>query len=65
MKKFILWLVKVFKVNLPTQEVEVIKKVEVPVEIKDQFVDGNLVVKGNVGINGNLTCKGEITAYKK
>lgn len=63
MKKFILWLIKVFKVDIPTEKIvkEVIEKeVYLP---KDGVIEGDITIKGNVVILGTLKCTGGITAY--
>jgi len=53
MKRLVLWLAKIFKVELP-QKTEV-KTVEVIVE--KNFYDGD-VVNGDLEVRGNLTVKG-------
>lgn len=65
MKKFILWLIKVFKVDIPTEKIvkEVIEKeVYLP---KDGVIEGDITIKGDVLIKGNLEIKGGLTINKE
>ena len=65
MKRFILWLVKVFNVDLP--ERVVIKEVEKIVEKNvalEGVIKGDVTVKGNLIVEGSLTVTGEVTCYK-
>lgn len=62
MKQFILWLVKIFNVDLP--ERVVIKEVEKNVALEG-VIEGDVTVKGNLIVEGSLTGAGEITCYKK
>lgn len=65
MKKFILWLIKVFKVDIPTEKI-VIKVVEKEVYLpKDGVIDGDITIKGNVIVTGSLDVKGGLTCYKE
>lgn len=61
MKKIIIWLAKVFHVELP--KAEVIKEYKwIPLDGK---ITGNVVIEGdvlNVEVTGNLTATGYITA---
>lgn len=58
MKKIIIWLAKVFHVELP--KAEVIKEYKwIPLDGK---ITGNVVIKRNVEVTGNLTAAGYITA---
>lgn len=62
MKKFIIWLAKVFKVDIVRVEY-VTKIVEKQVSL-DKTTKGDVTVKGNLIVEGTL--KGEnITCYKK
>ena len=64
-KKIILWLAKVFNVNLP--ERVVIKEVEKIVEKNvalERVIEGDVTVKGNLIVEGSLTVTGEVTCYK-
>lgn len=57
MRNFIIWLAKVFDVNL-TKEV-VITKDRYQLENEmfgDIYIDGNLVVNGNITVTGEITC---------
>lgn len=65
MKQFILWLVKVFNVDLP--EKVVIKEVEKIVEKNvalEGVIEGDVTVKGNLLVEGYLTVTGEVSCYK-
>lgn len=61
MKKIILWLAKVFKVDLTVEKI-VIKEVEKQVALEGT-IEGDLTIKGNLVVNGYLYVKGEVTAY--
>jgi cytoskeletal protein CcmA (bactofilin family) len=65
MKQIILWLVKVFNVDLP--EKVVIKEVEKIVEKQVALhgtIEGDVTVKGNLLVEGSLTGTGEVTCFK-
>ena len=61
MKQIILWLVKVFNVDLP--ERVVIKEVEKNIALEG-VIEGDVTVKGNLVVEGSLTVTGEIACYK-
>ena len=66
MKKFILWLVKVFRVELPKQIVE--KEVTVEKIVEKQIalegvIEGDVTVKGNLYVTGNISVAGNISAH--
>lgn len=63
MKKFVLWLIKIFKLDITTTiEKEVIKyKYKY---LTDGIIEGNVIVEGNLVIEGSLTVTGEVTVYK-
>lgn len=64
MERFILWLAKVFKVNL----VKVEKVKEVVTEVKyltSGNIKGDVSVDGNLLIEGDLKVSGGITFYKE
>jgi hypothetical protein len=66
MKKFLLWLAKVFKVNLTVEKIvykEVPKIVEKQVALEG-VIEGDVTVKGNLFVKGSLSGDG-ITCYKK
>lgn len=65
MKKFILWLIKIFKVDIPTEKIitetkVVEKEVYLP---KDGVIDGSITIKGDIVVTGTLECTGGVTAY--
>lgn len=63
MKKFILWLIKVFKVDIPTEKI-VTKIIEKEVYLpKDGIIDGSITIKGDVVVIGSLKCSGNIISY--
>ena len=65
MKKLILWMIKVFKVDIPTEKIitnVVEKEVYLP---QNGVIDGDIIIKGNVLIIGNLMVEGGLTCYKE
>lgn len=60
MKKFVLWLIKVFKLDIVTEKqvtVEVTKYVNKYLNNEgDVYIDGDLVVDGNITATGEITC---------
>lgn len=62
MKKIILWLAKVFKVDLTVEKI-VIKEVEKQVALEGT-IEGDLTIKGNLVVNGILEVKGEVSCFK-
>lgn len=63
MKKFVLWLIKIFKLDITTTiEKEVIKyKYKY---LTNGVIEGDVIVEGNLVIEGSLTVTGEVTVYK-
>ena len=65
MKKLILWMIKVFKVDIPTEKIitnVVEKEIYLP---QNGVIDGDITIKGNVLIIGNLMVEGGLTCYKE
>ena len=65
MKKLILWMIKVFKVDIPTEKIitnVVEKDVYLP---QNGVIDGDITIKGNVLVKGNLTVEGGLTINKE
>ena len=62
MKRFILWLAKVFDV---TTEKVVIKEVYLVQYLTNGEIKGDVIVDGDLLINGSLTVSGGITCYKE
>lgn len=65
MKKLILWMIKVFKVDIPTEKTitnVIEKEVYLP---QNGVIDGNITVKGNVLVTGNLMVEGSLTINKE
>lgn len=64
MERFILWLAKVFKVNLV--KTEYVKDVVTEVKyLTSGTIKGDVCVDGNLLIDGDLKVSGGITLYKK
>ena len=65
MKKLILWMIKVFKVDIPTEKI-VTKVVEKEIYLpQNGVIEGDITIKGNVTVLGSLTATGGLTCYKK
>ena len=65
MKKLILWMIKVFKVDIPTIKIvteTIEKEVYLP---QNGVIEGDITIKGNVTVLGSLTATGGLTCYKK
>lgn len=62
MKKLLLWVAKICKINL-TKEVTTIKETIKYVSL-DSTIDHDVTINGNLIITGDLTVTGEITCYK-
>ena len=68
MKKLIIWLAKVFDVNIVTEKIvvnEVVKEVIEYRYLTNGKIEGDVFVEGNLTINGDLDVKGGVTIYKK
>lgn len=65
MKKFVLWLIRVFKLDIPAEKV-VEKTVEKVVYLpKDGVMDGDITIKGNVTVTGRMQVTGNLIVYAK
>jgi hypothetical protein len=64
MKRFIIWLAKVFHAEFPKKEV--VKEYKwIPLDGKitgNIVIEGNVLIEGNVEVTGNVTATGYITA---
>lgn len=61
MKKFVLWLIRVFKLDIPAEKV-VEKIVEKEVYLpKDGIIDGNITIKGDMLVTGQMFISGSVT----
>lgn len=61
MKRFVLWLIKVFRLDIP---VEVVKTVEKVVYMpKNGVIDGDVLIKGDVFVTGTMSIEGSVTIY--
>lgn len=69
MKKLIIWLAKIFNVNLATEKIivkEVVKEVEKERRVAlGQEVDGDLMINGTLSVRGSLNATGDIVCFKK
>ena len=64
MKKFVLWMIRVFELNIPTEKI-VTKVVEKQVLIPENgVIEGDLLVKGHVTVKGSLDVEGNLVVYK-
>ena len=64
MKKFVFWMIRVFKLDIPTEKI-VTKVVEKQVLIPDNgVIEGDLLVKGHVTVKGSLDVEGNLVVYK-
>ena len=66
MRKLIIWLAKVFNVDITTEKV-VIKEVEKEILVslnENEIINGDVTIKGNLIVNGSLYVEGEVSAYK-
>ena len=64
MKKFVLWTIRVFKLDIPTEKI-VTKVVEKQVLIPENgVIEGDLLVKGHVTVKGSLDVEGNLVVYK-
>lgn len=65
MKNLVLWLIRVFKLDIPTEKI-VEKVVEKEVYLpKYGVIDGDIIINGNVNVEGNMTVKGCLTIVSK
>lgn len=62
MKKVLLWLAKIFKIDLTKEKV--ITKVNTIYVSLDNEVKHDVIINGNLIIEGELIVSGEITCYK-
>lgn len=64
MKKFVLWMIRVFELDIPTEKI-VTKVVEKQVLIPEKgVIEGDLLVKGHVTVKGSLDVEGNLVVYK-
>ena len=63
MKKVLLWIAKIFKIDL-TKEV-VITKVETIYTTLDNEVNHDIIINGNLVVGGRVIASGEITCLNK
>ena len=63
MKKLILWIIKTFKLDIPTEKV-IEKVVEKEIYLpRDGVIEGDITIKGNVKILGNVDVQGNLSCY--
>ena len=64
MKKLVLWMIRVFRLDIPTEKI-VTKVVEKQVLIPENgVIEGDLLVKGHVTVKGSLDVEGNLVVYK-
>lgn len=61
MKKVVLWLIKVFRLDIPTEKM-IEKKIYI---LDDETIEGDVTIKGNLLVKGYLIVEGEVTCYKR
>lgn len=65
MKKLILWLIKIFKVDILTEKiVEKIVEKEIYLPTNGR-IEGDITMKGDVIVKGNMTVDGSLTIKNK
>lgn len=65
MRKFVLWLIRVFRLDIPAEKV-VEKTVEKVVYLpKDGVMDGDITIKGDVTVTGRMQVTGNLIVYAK
>lgn len=64
MKRLIVWLAKVFNVNIVKETIVVNEVVEYRY-LTNGVIEGDVFVEGNLVINGALDVKGSVTILKK
>ena len=64
MKKLIIWLAKIFNVNLTVEKIIVKEKVVEKQIALEGVIEGDVTVKGNLVVKGYLQADGEIACYK-
>ena len=63
MKKVLLWIARIFKIDLTIEKV--ITKVDTIYVSLDKEVNNDVIINGNLTIDGKLMVTGEITCYNK
>ena len=68
MKKLIIWLAKIFNVNLTVEKIivkeNVVEKVTEKQVALEGVIEGDVIVKGNLVVKGYLYVDGEVSCYK-
>lgn len=64
MKKLIIWLAKIFNVNLTVEKIIVKEKIVEKQVALEGVIEGDLTVEGNLVVKGYLYVDGEISCYK-
>lgn len=63
MKKLILWIIRAFKLDIPTEKV-IERVVEREVYLPQKgIISGDIVIKGDVKILGNVDVQGSLSCY--
>ena len=62
MKKLIVWLAKVFNVNIVQEKVVIKEVTKIEKEyVTEGVIEGDVTIKGNLLINGKLSVSGDVT----
>lgn len=62
MKKLIVWLAKVFNVNIEVEKVVIKEVTKIEKEyVTEGVIEGDVTIKGNLLINGKLSVSGDVT----
>lgn len=64
MKKLIIWLAKVFDVNIVKEKI-VEKEIVIFKYLTNGTIEGDVVVKGDLVVSGSITASGSLTMYKE
>jgi len=65
MKKLVLWMIRVFELDIPTERV-IEKVVEKTVYLPHEgVIYGDVTIKGDVVVLGDLKVEGNLTCYTK
>ena len=63
MKKLILWIIRTFKLDIPTEKI-IEKVVEREVYLpQNGTINGDIIIKGDVKILGNVDVQGNLSCY--
>lgn len=63
MKRFVLWLIRLFRLDIPVEVVKTVEKERVVCLPKDGVVDGDVTINGDLLVTGKMTVSGGLTIY--